>query len=946
VSAKIYKIDVGLNFINYISSQLASLKKGYKKVFFISSNRRPIRFIEKSIDLDTALKVDFYTIEDFVKEVVLNFSDEITTIHSKLEREIYFLELIENIPSLYEKLGGSDVKVFPWAKRLSKLFDEVDKQLLSNKLKDFYYVEALDEAKEILENLKRLYKKYEEYYKNFTYNGNIFKRASYLTSTDKFKDNIKDFLFIFSGLVYLSNSELEMIKNISERADIHFFIQTDLQEREGKTLNFDTFKIVDDLIFKFKKHVSADIEEIKDDKNTVETEISFYQFPDTHSEAAEIFSIVKDKYNSFEDKKSPEKLAVILPDARTLFPVLAYFDKKDDLYLNISMGYPFENTDVGMFLDYLFHVLIDMDRRYKNTKSYIVDSKLLLRLLNSSVLNLFKKEIIQGANDLKNQLFDDESSVYKFEKSEEFFELLLNKFIKVNDINSLKDAFLYLFEKFDNDKLQQDKYKFTVQILQYFYNEVVVNLNVLKLKRGVDVLFSYHLIKEIVNNMAIPFEGHPLEGIQMMGMLEARLLSFENIVLADVNEGVLPAGDKIDPLLPEEIKVELGLTSFKEKEMLMRYNFFRLVYSSKNAYVMYKSGATGVDKYEKSRFVEQLILLNEVKKKNVQIHTQELVLTKFEDIDNKIKKDQEIKDHFNNLFRNGNISPSRINYYMRCPYAYYLKYIKCVKGKIKLDEDFEADKLGTIVHKFFEENFKKYLYLDNELDIEKSKEICKSINQDIDSLPHYKYDDQEGSIKRFLKKLDDFKIEALKLILKYRVDNYFKSILDNENQFKVIALEKELKYDSLKLYGFADRIDEIEDGKIRIIDYKTGSSKLMPKKNKVVKLIENNSKILNSYDDKGLIEVRDCMNSVQIPCYILMAKEKYKTKTEIIAEIHHLGASKKNEMIEKLSDENIENYESLIKYILNHMKNADYIYATPDRHCEYCDYNHFCRYVL
>ncbi|MGA1847636.1 PD-(D/E)XK nuclease family protein [Deferribacter abyssi] len=941
MSVKVYKIDIGFNFINYIALQLNKLKKDYRKIIFISANRRPIRFIEKTIDLDTALRVDFYTIEDFVKDIVINYSDEIPTVHSKLEREIYFLELIQKIPELYEKLGGNDVKVFPWAKRLSKLFDEIDKQLLGDKLKDFYYVEALDEAKEILENLKSLYRKYEKDYKNFTYNGNIFKRASDLTSTDKFHDEFRDTLFIFSGLIYLSNSELKMMKNISETADIYFFVQTDLQEREDETLGFDTFKIVDNLIMKLNKYVKSDIEEIKDDKNTAETEFYFYQFPDTHSEAAEIFKIVRDKYRASDDKKSPEKLAVVLPDARTLFPLLAYFDKNDDLHINISMGYPFGNTDVGMFLDSLFHVLIDMDRRYKTTSSYIVDSKLLLRLLNSNILNLFKNEIVSSANMLKDQLFEKQSSTYKFEESEDFFRLLLVKFLEIKDIYSLRKSFLNLFNQFDNKILQKDKYKFTTQILQYFYNEVVENLNLLNSERKVDVLFSYHLIKEIVNDMTIPFEGHPLEGIQIMGMLEARLLSFENIIIADVNEGVLPAGDKIDPLLPEEIKVELGLTSFKEKEMLMRYNFFRLVYSAKNAYVMYKSGATGVDKYIKSRFVEQLILLNELKaKKEFQVYTHELALSKFENIDNKIAKDGEIKEHFKKLFREGNISPSRINYYMQCPYAYYLKYIKGVKGRIKLDEDFEADKLGTIVHKFFEENFKNYL--DKRVTKEDLEYICKSIKQEIDNLPDYKYVDKDGSIKRFLKKLDNFRIKALRLILKYRIETYFENILYNQSDFKLLALEKELNFDSLKLHGFADRIDEIENGKIRVIDYKTGTGKLMPYKNKVAILIENSSDILNNYDDKVLCEVRSCINSVQMHCYILMAKEKFNA--EVLAEIHHIGASKKHEVVEKLSDEHIEDYKKLIEYILNHMKNSGYIYALPDKHCEHCDYNHFCRY--
>ncbi|MGA1861634.1 PD-(D/E)XK nuclease family protein [Deferribacter thermophilus] len=941
MSVKIYKIDLGVNFIHYVSSLLDTLKKEYKKIIFISANRRPIRFIEKSIDLNTALSVDFYTIEDFVKNIVISYSDEIPTFHSSLEREIFFLDLLQNYSTLYNKLGGTDVKVFPWAKRLSKLFDEIDKQLLGNKLKDFYYVEALDEAKEILENLKRLYTIYEENYKNYTYNGNTFKRASELTSLEKFREDFKDTLFIFSGMVYLSNSELKMIKNISDFVDTYFLIQTDLQDRESSNLSFDTFKIVDNLISKLNKIGKTDVEEIKDDKNLFETNFSFYQFPDTHSQAASIFEIVKNKYSTFEDKKSPEKLAVILPDARTLFPLLAFFDNKDNYHLNISMGYPFGNTDVGMFLDSLFLVLIDIDRRNTATGKYIVDSKLLLRLLNSSIVNLFNNEIISSANKLREELFEIQSSTYKFEESADFFRQFLKKFLEVKDIDSLKDSFLYLYNKFDKDKLQKEKYKFTTQILQYFYNEIIENLSCLDSNRKIDILFSYHLLKEIINDMIIPFEGHPLEGIQIMGMLEARSLSFENIIIADVNEGVLPSGDKIDPLLPEEIKVELGLTSFKEKEMLMRYNFFRLVYSAKNVHVMYKSGAIGIDKHIRSRFVEQLILLNELKnKERLKIHSHELVLSKFEKIDNKIEKTEEIKEHFKELFEEGHISPSRLNYYMQCPYAYYLKYIKEVKSKIKLDEDFEADKLGTIVHKFFEENFKNYL--GEKITKEILENIKKSIHKEIEKLPDYKYDGKNGEIKSFLNKLDDLKINALKIILKYRVDNYLKYITKNQIDFILVALEEELKSDKLKLYGFADRIDETEDGKIRVIDYKTGTGKVMPSKNKVKKLIDNSDDILNVYDDSTLIEVRKSINSVQIPCYILMAKEKFKNEVE--SEIHHIGASKGNEIIEKMSDENIEYHKELIQYIFNHMINSEYLYALPDKHCEYCDYNHFCKF--
>lgn len=937
MSFKVYKVDVGINFVDYISSQLKKLKENYQKIIFISANRRPIRFIEKSIDLDTILKIDFYTIEDFVKDVVINYSSDIPKFHTKLERSIFFLDLIKEIPELYEKLGNDDAKVFPWAIRVSNLFDEVDKQKLGDRLTNFYYTDALLEAEKILENLKDLYILYEKRYKNYTYNGDIFKRASFLTSNDNFLNDAKGKLFIFSGLIYLSNSEYEILKNIAQVTDIKFYLQTDLLEKEDKELGFDTFKVIDDLILNLstKCDTKLEIEEVKNNK--FETNFKFYQFIDTHSEALEISNIVKNTYSG----KSPDKLAVILPDSKTLFPLLSYIDNKN-FHINISMGYPFSYTDIGIFLDTLFLVLIDIDRRYKLTGDLIVDSKLLLKLLNSNLINIFNEEIAKNALELKEKIFREESPIFKFSGSELFYNLILAKFLKIENFGLLKEAFYNLFKNFDNDILQQEIYKFTTQILQYFYNKLVENLNLISANREIDLLFAYNLIKEIIKEMSIPFEGHPLEGIQIMGMLEARMLSFENLIIADVNEGVLPKGDKIDPLLPDEIKNELGLPSFKEKEMLMKYNFFRLVYSAKNVHIMYKSGYTGTEKFLRSRFVEQIILLNELKyKKPVHISTYQAPLPKFKKIDNKIQKDNEILEYLKKLFTKGNISPSKINYYMQCPYAFYLKNIKKIKGRINLEEEYEADNVGRIVHKFFEKNFENYK--EKFVTINDLKNICFNIKEDINNLPQYNYKDENGNIKKFLNKLNNFKIEALKIILTYRIDMYFRSILKKEHQynFKILELEKGLKSDTLNLYGLLDRIDELEDGTIRIIDYKTGLREKLPNIKKVRELVENKSNIMEEFNDKSLEEVRKCINSVQLPCYIIMAKECYGTK--IIAELHLIGVS--SDVIKGLNDDYLEYYREIIKYIQNHMKSSEYIYAIPSEHCKYCDYNYFCKYA-
>ena len=36
-----------------------------------------------------------------------------------------------------------------------------------------------------------------------------------------------------------------------------------------------------------------------------------------------------------------------------------------------------------------------------------------------------------------------------------------------------------------------------------------------------------------------PFSGEPIKGLQIMGMLETRLLNYKNIIVTSVNEGIL-----------------------------------------------------------------------------------------------------------------------------------------------------------------------------------------------------------------------------------------------------------------------------------------------------------------------------------------------------------------------------------------------------------------------
>ena len=86
------------------------------------------------------------------------------------------------------------------------------------------------------------------------------------------------------------------------------------------------------------------------------------------------------------------------------------------------------------------------------------------------------------------------------------------------------------------------------------------------------------MYKEIVEMNTIPFNGKPIKGLQIMGMLETRLLDYENVIITSLNEGILPAGNSMNSFIPFEIKTH-ELQTYKEKITVFAYHFYRIIKS-------------------------------------------------------------------------------------------------------------------------------------------------------------------------------------------------------------------------------------------------------------------------------------------------------------------------------------------------------------------------------
>src|SRR5699024_8090480 len=141
----------------------------------------------------------------------------------------------------------------------------------------------------------------------------------------------------------------------------------------------------------------------------------------------------------------------------------------------------------------------------------------------------------------------------------------------------------------------------------YHFHQVFNKLqNLLKEHPSVPTLKSLHRIyKDLLQTESLDFTGSPFDGLQLMGMLETRALDFETLILTSVNEGILPSGKSANSFIPYDLKKEYGLPTYKEKDAVYAYHFYRLLQRAKNIYLLYNTEKSGFDAGEKSRFITQ-----------------------------------------------------------------------------------------------------------------------------------------------------------------------------------------------------------------------------------------------------------------------------------------------------------------------------------------------------
>ncbi|MBO4232802.1 PD-(D/E)XK nuclease family protein [Riemerella anatipestifer] len=512
----------------------------------------------------------------------------------------------------------------------------------------------------------------------------------------------------------------------------------------------------------------------------------------------------------FKDYKESDysKTALVLLDENLLPACLEVLSEVPKV--NITMGLPLKNLSFSNAMKQIFYLHKQLEK--KSSTYYHHDVVGILetlptdeqedKIIRAFVNYISEHNIVYVSYALLKEYLGGLNFFNIFEKQgvKELLEVLIAFCyqLKYKPIDDIQYENISYFEKsFKIVKNQLEPYQFDVSIEDL---EILVN--------------------QMVSTESVDFQGEPLSGLQVMGLLETRLLNFENIILLSTNEGKLPLGNSQNTYLPFDVRKNFGLNTFLENDGIYAYHFYRLLQDAHHIHLLYNALSSGVNTGEKSRFITQIEMESphQVQKIMVENESQPvevlpMVVSKTPQVMERLREWQH------------NIAASHLTTYLYNPVDFYAKVVLKIKETSEIEEELSLRNYGNLVHyalEFLYDKLKGKILTPQDLELAITQ-IDESVEFAIKTLKHQPEFYERGM--NFVHQQMAKKVigDILKLDLE---------LVSSGNTLEILDLEKEIKgvkfkaSDELEVAfkGFIDRIDRL-NGNLRVIDYKTAKTK-------------------------------------------------------------------------------------------------------------------------
>lgn len=641
----------------------------------------------------------------------------------------------------------------------------------------------------------------------------------------------------------------------------------------------------------------------------------------TEQKKLEVFnsssSVAQIKYVAKELETLPNEEAgntlIVLSDENLLIPFLNSVPENIEK-LNVTMGFSIRNSGFYSLLNSLFQVI------EKTSKDKIYHKFLISFFSNLKSTNVFQSEIEGIEKKLK-----DESLIYltkeELQSSDSKFHNYLNELI-FND--SIEEFYSTLISFLDYI------YPVSKSIDEISYNQFKKEL--IRLKRivttekelieNVDKVFLIKIIRQVATSVKVPFEGEPIEGLQIMGPLEIRVLDFDKVYMLSMNDGVYPKNSLRTSLLPFGLRKAFFLPTFETQESIYAHHFYALFQNAESIQTHYSVREGGVGASEKSRFLTQL------KYEEDQYDALELtnktisyeLASNPKDIEG-FKSSKEVVKQLIEKYSGGEkyLSPTAVGTLLECDLKFYYRYVLGLYEKNDVKEELESVDVGNIIHKALEMMFIDETEISEQTLTKFISKIDEYISRSI----------IECELTGIDKGYNYFLINASKDYLKKYLLN-----LKKYAPFSVVATEQlltnemEVKNHKIKIGGNLDLIIN-SDNQIFIIDFKTGRSKTYELKGEDVEELKTKQKKYKHY--------------FQLLYYAYLY-QKNNVNSNARAELHYILLNKIVDLNQKYNQEQISSFSELITETIKPIfEEENYFNKTLDEeNCLNCPFMNLC----
>jgi CRISPR/Cas system-associated exonuclease Cas4 (RecB family) len=827
---------------------------------------------------------------------------------------------IRELKEIDENFGGLEEEQVAFIRKFWKSFHQGD----VTKEKELFLA-TWKLLPELYHALKELLAEKGEGYEGMMY------RAVAETDMATLFERLVDTHYYFVGFNALSKSEKMLFGKLQKRGLASFFWDYDQEYISDASMEAGRF--LRENIVQFPPPADLGVfSNLKTDRD-----IRIFDLPSDILQSKTIHKLLSERKSTITEANDT---AIIACDENLLMPVLVSLPEQIDL-VNITMGYPFSNTPLFSFVESIL-------RLYRNK-----------RVSKSGTFSFYNKDVLSVLNHQYFKLISDEDPtalahkiVYENRVYVEpsffnggFAAVIFREVTTVDQLcRYLDDLLQHILGRLLNEEGHQyrELEKEYILVVQGRLNKLS---QIIQERRELEPETFMRLFRKIMWNQRIPFTGEPLAGLQVMGILETRLLDFENVIMLSVNEDVMPKSSAGSTFIPYSMRYAYGLPVREDMDAIYAYYFYRIIQRAGKVDLLFKSASEGVRSGEMSRYLYQMQYDYDAK-----VIRPVMPVSASETQPVIIKKTPEILAKLERFIAGAEgdkyLSPSALNTYIECSLKFYFRKIAQIQEQEELLEELDAIGFGNILHTTIHRLYEQLSA--GQPQITREELLALSSGDLLDKKL------EEVFVNEYFRSGKRRTIEGRNLIILAILKKYLLKIIETDAAIaplELVSMEEDYKMERgiatpagrivVRLGGKIDRVDRPEGDITRIIDYKTGGSEL--KFESIASLFDREQKGRNKEAFQAFLYAllyleRHPEEPVQPGLYVVrkMFGEDYSSR-------FMMGGSGKKQPVLSFN-EYVEEFSEHLAVILTELYDPTVPFVQTEvlDHCKYCDFKEIC----